>query len=121
MDPSININQVVVSSDDTIYVYFVKDQFGFYVPNSFSPNGDGDNDVWRPVGNAVDLTEYLLEIYSRNGEMIFKTDDFHQGWNGGVNGSDYYVQDGVYIYRMYYKSAVSDEFESVTGTITVVR
>jgi gliding motility-associated-like protein len=121
VDPSININQVVVSSDDTIYVYFVKDQFGFYVPNSFSPNGDGDNDVWRPVGNAVDLTEYLLEIYSRNGEMIFKTDDFHQGWNGGVNGSDYYVQDGVYIYRMYYKSAVSDEFESVTGTITVIR
>jgi gliding motility-associated-like protein len=120
-DPTFNLNQAIVSSDDTIYVYFVKDKFAFYVPNSFSPNGDGDNDIWRPVGNAVDLSEYLLEIYSRDGSLIFSTGDYYQGWNGSVNGGDYFVQSGVYIYRMYYKSAVSIEFESVSGTITVVR
>lgn len=117
----INENQAVLTTNDTIYVFFSKDQFSFYIPNSFSPNGDGDNDLWRPIGNAVDLTEYLLEIYSRNGELIFQTKDFHQGWNGSVNGGDYYVPSGVYIYRMYYKSFVSEVFENVTGTITVVR
>jgi gliding motility-associated-like protein len=120
-DPTININQVVLTSNDTIYVVFEKEKFSFYVPNSFSPNGDGKNDIWRPIGSAVDVSEYLLEIFSRDGRLLFKTDDFNEGWNGSVNGGQYYVMDGVYVYRMYYKSSVSRDFESVSGTITVVR
>ena len=120
-DPQFAINQAILTTNDTIYALFSKDHFSFYLPNSFSPNGDGDNDIWRPVGNAIDVSEYLLEIYDRSGSLIFRTKDFYEGWNGSVNNGDYYVTSGVYIFRMYYKSAVSVEFEEVSGTITVVR
>jgi gliding motility-associated-like protein len=116
-----SLNRAILTTNDTIIAYFSKDKFAFYLPNSFSPNGDGDNDVWRPIGNAVDVSEYLLEVYDRSGTIIFRTKDFHQGWNGSVNNGEYYVTNGVYIYRIIYKSLVSEEFEETSGTITVVR
>ena len=120
-NPQFSFNQAVLTGADTIIVFFKRDKFAFYVPSSFSPNGDGDNDIWRPVGNGVDVTEYLLEIYNRYGKLIFSTKSYDQGWNGSVNNGDYYVTSGVYIYRMIYKSDLSEEFEEITGTITVVR
>jgi gliding motility-associated-like protein len=120
-NPQFSYNQAVLTGEDTIIVFFKRDKFAFYVPSSFTPNGDGDNDVWRPIGNGVDVTEYLLEIYDRLGTIIFTTKDYNQGWNGSVNLGEYFVNSGVYIYRLRYKSALSEEFEEITGPITLVR
>jgi gliding motility-associated-like protein len=91
-----------------------------FIPNAFSPNGDGVNDYFLPV--ADDLAEYELVVHNRWGDEIFRTEDKNQLWNGGKqNGESYYVQDGVYTYRITYRSACSTERIVDTGTVTVLR
>jgi gliding motility-associated-like protein len=65
-----------------------------YVPNVFSPNGDGRNDVLKPVTVGITAFKYF-NVYNRWGQMIFSTKDASMGWNGRLNhtlqGSDTFV------------------------------
>lgn len=58
---------------------------GPYVPNAFTPNGDGKNDVFRPLifGN---VKQYTFTIYNRWGAIVFQTHDIQKGWNGELDG-----------------------------------
>jgi len=67
-----------------------------YVPNVFTPNGDGINDAFEIRG--LFIQEYKLAIFNRWGEPVFKTDDRREGWNGLVNGTP--VPDGQYAYQL---------------------
>lgn len=58
--------------------------FAFYVPNAFSPNGDGVNDVFKYVVNGIH--DFDLSIYARNGQRVFHTKDKDQYWTGDMNG-----------------------------------
>ncbi|MBP7808903.1 MAG: gliding motility-associated C-terminal domain-containing protein [Bacteroidia bacterium] len=76
---------LVVKSDhgciDTIVKpIVVGEDFGIYVPNAFTPNGDGLNDIFQPKGFGV--VKYTLMIFDRWGEKLFETSDFNQGWDG---------------------------------------
>lgn len=62
----------------------VREMLRFYVPNSFSPNGDGLNDVFKPVGIEISETGYTMCIYNRWGDLVFMTHDLNQGWDGTV-------------------------------------
>lgn len=91
-----------------------------YVPNAFSPNEDGNNEVFFPVFDC-DLREFRMEIYDRWGERIFKTESLTEPWNGEYSGDP--VQDGVYIWRLYYSSRIGNvilNFER-SGHVTVIR
>lgn len=71
----------------------------FYVPNAFTPNGDGDNDHFAPVIN--DITNYTFQIFSRWGELIFSSSEPSEGWDGRTpNGTDVGV--GVYVWELQY-------------------
>lgn len=63
------------------YIYVISD-FNFYIPNCFSPNYDGINDIFLPRGNGVDLDTYLLDIYNRWGQCIYESSVLEEGWNG---------------------------------------
>jgi gliding motility-associated-like protein len=66
------------------------------IPNAFTPNGDGNNDELRIMGNG--FTRVHLMIYNRYGEEVFETLDAGQGWNGEFNGK---IQPNeVYYYYM---------------------
>lgn len=67
-----------------------------FVPNAFSPNGDGVNDVFRPVGDGI--TNYDMLIFGINGERLFETKDFSFGWDGRNGNAK--MKEGVYIYRI---------------------
>lgn len=56
-----------------------------YVPNAFTPNGDGVNDLFRVRGGAG-IQEFLLQIFNRWGELVFETTDIQQGWDGTYRG-----------------------------------
>jgi gliding motility-associated-like protein len=76
---------LVVKSDrgctDTIVRQLeVGEDFGIYVPNAFTPNGDGLNDIFQPKGFGI--TKYELNIYDRWGGLLFHTTTFEEGWNG---------------------------------------
>lgn len=69
---------------DTLFVK-VYNQPNYYVPNSFTPNGDGLNDLFRAVPAGITSTEYF-RIYDRLGKLIFQTNRFMRGWDGNFQG-----------------------------------
>ena len=69
-----------------------------YVPNAFTPDGDGLNDQFGPVGH--DIYEFEMLIFDRWGEVIFSTTDPARSWDGKVNGSGEIAKNGVYVYKV---------------------
>jgi gliding motility-associated-like protein len=69
----------------------------YYVPSSFTPNGDGLNDIFRAIPVGISYTEYF-RVYNRYGQMVFQTNRWLQGWNGSYLGKS---QDpGTYIWMV---------------------
>jgi gliding motility-associated-like protein len=89
-----------------------------YIPNAFSPNGDGLNDVYKPVGR--DVLSYHLTIYNRFGQMVFETRDMEEYWTGGYLGGDYFVMDGLYSFILRATDARYNTIER-NGMIQVMR
>jgi gliding motility-associated-like protein len=86
-----------------------------YIPNSFTPNGDGKNDVFKPVGESYsDLTMY---IYDRWGVMIFESKD-SVGWDGTYKGKS--CQQGVYVYVVRWYDQTKIVKQSV-GHVSLIR
>jgi large repetitive protein len=68
-----------------------------FIPTAFSPNGDGLNEIFKPEGMLY-VNEFLMEIFNRWGELIFKSHDINVGWDGTYMGQP--VQEGVYLYKV---------------------
>ena len=68
----------------------------FYLPNSFTPNGDGSNDIFVPKG--LGFKSYTLAIFDRWGQVILSPSNNSQGWDGKFKGD--ICQDGVYVYQV---------------------
>ena len=92
-----------------------------YIPNAFSPNEDGINDIFKPVLRYFDRSSYRMQIFDRWGKMMFETENPDAGWNGSDNGKDYYVEAGVYVYAIRVKSERTGEAVILRGTVTLVR
>lgn len=73
----------------------------FYLPNAFTPDGDGLNDVFVPEATGVSEDEYTMYIYDRWGQLIFKSDHPKVGWDGTFK--DVPVPNGVYTYQVFIK------------------
>ena len=76
----------------------IRDVYTFFAPNSFTPDGDGVNDVFLPQGHAIDYDQYTLYIFDRWGELIYETDDYFKGWDGTINGIA--VQIDTYVWKV---------------------
>ena len=80
---------------DSVYIDVF---YPVYVPNSFTPNNDGLNDVFRAEGQ--DLRGFTMRIFNRWGELIFESNDPNEPWLGNVKGGDHYAPDGVYVWQV---------------------
>jgi gliding motility-associated-like protein len=90
----------------------------FYVPNSFTPNGDGVNETFRAYG--LNIYNYRLEIFNRWGEKIFETEDLFDAWDGtymNVGGNK--LQTGVYPWRITY-SDIHGERHNLRGHVNLI-
>lgn len=84
---------------DTVMDYIeVIDDFKVYIPNSFTPNGDNLNDMFKISGSAIKSEGFLMEIFDRNGNRIYMTRELNWGWNGTVGGMP--MAEGTYIYKI---------------------
>ena len=105
-------------SDDTTMIVPVVDNFALWVPNAFTPNNDGNNEIFQPVVN--DVAYYQLEIYNRTGELFFVTNSTELGWDGTVNGKP--VQTGVYVWRITYAKYADPTYYYVReGELILIR
>ncbi len=91
--------------------------FEYWIPNAFTPNGDGLNDVFKPVIEGV--TNYNFMIFNRWGELIFSTNDIYSGWDGTYKGSK--CQEDVYVWKIEFRNEVSKSREKYIGRVTLVR
>lgn len=89
-----------------------------YIPNAFTPNADGINDIWYPIGTGWEWIEVL--VFDRWGVLVFNSNDIEGEWIGNFRGGDYYVQNDVYDYKVTWKGH-KKEPETIFGHVTVVR
>jgi gliding motility-associated-like protein len=90
-----------------------------YIPNSFTPNEDGINDIFKPV-LSFPPESYKLRVYNRWGNLVFESSEPGLGWNGSTNQDEFYGQNTVYQYHLTVGYANID-LKEYRGTITVVR
>ena len=82
-------------STDTLNVSFVKCECEFYVPNAFTPNSDGKNELFKPV-YYCDMADYNLKVLIVGVNLIYSTSNKEAGWDGRFNNK--LVQTGVFMY-----------------------
>lgn len=89
-----------------------------FLPNSFTPNGDGRNDEWAPVFECEPY-DYLVKIYDRFGKHIYTLDDPSRKWNGKIGGEK--LTDGVYTYTLEYREEYKGTPIRKVGHVVVVQ
>ncbi len=92
----------------------------FFVPNAFTPDGDGVNDEFK-IGHSCDIESFSLQIFNRWGQMVFQSSSIDNSWDGTVNGER--APMGVYTYRVGYSWSVYGEEHSdqKTGSLTIIQ
>ena len=100
---------------DSVYID-VDPSSNIYVPNIFSPNKDGNNDVYFVQGKGIQ--QFDLAIYNRWGQKVFESDDITIGWDGTKGGT--MLNQGVFVYNLKVRFHTGKTFEQ-TGNITLVR
>ncbi|MEH3114073.1 Ig-like domain-containing protein [Pedobacter terrae] len=87
-----------------------------YIPNAFTPNNDGKNDVFLVYGNTISSAK--MSIYTQWGQLIFQSDNVANGWDGTFKGVN--QQNGVYVYMV--DITFSNGTTSMRkGTVTLIR
>ncbi|MFT3883976.1 MAG: PKD domain-containing protein [Flavobacteriales bacterium] len=89
-----------------------------YVPNAFTPNGDGYNDLFMPIVRDALPTGYDLRIFDRWGLEVFHSAQPNTGWDGRVNGQDPVT--GVYAWKLRIRSAVDQRSRELNGHVSVL-
>ena len=106
--------------DQHTAVVTIDDVLLFYVPNTFTPDGNSINNDFFPVFTAgYDLYDYHLMIFNRWGELIFESYNPGVGWDGTYG--DVLVEDGVYIWSLDFGETMSDKRHHHRGHVTVLK
>jgi len=94
----------------------IEADFNFYIPNSFTPNGDDRNDVFIPVMSGVKF--YTLMVFDRWGEKIFETSDVNHGWDGTFRNES--CKEDVYGWKVTL-STVHGKSKVYAGSVTLIK
>lgn len=107
-----NGNNGVSSLSNTVEVI---PYMNIYIPNSFTPNGDGLNDTFGAIGEAIG--EYTMQVFNRWGQLVFESTSYKNQWDGKYEGEP--VPTGLYVYKMRAKGKAGNLTQK-EGTVTVV-
>jgi len=92
----------------------------FYIPNAFTPDGDERNNLFKPIiTSGVDIFNYTFLIYNRWGQIVWESFNPNIGWDGTYNST--MCQDGVYTWKLRFKTPKTDEVKEFKGSLTLIR
>jgi gliding motility-associated-like protein len=118
-----HVTQIVVNNGgcaDTIeYDVYIVPQTTLYIPNAFTPNGNGTNDLFFVYGEYVE--DFHLMIFDRWGNLIFETYDRAKGWDGKANGGKFIAQTDTYVYVVTYSENYNHRKHKIVGHVNLVR
>ncbi|MBT7826062.1 MAG: T9SS type B sorting domain-containing protein [Bacteroidetes bacterium] len=97
-------------------VLCIPTEFRLFIPNSFTPNGDGVNDIFLPKG--IFISEYNIQIFNSWGEKVFESDKLSEGWDGSFRGKTCPL--GTYYYSIRAKGA-NGKSKELSGSLTLLR
>lgn len=103
-------------NDTTYQTVIVNPEFTFYIPNAFTPDGDGINDTF--FGKGTHIAEYNIMIFNRWGELLFTSDNLDMGWDGFHKGQE--SKPDVYVYKIKLKDDMGD-YHFYDGHVTLVK
>jgi gliding motility-associated-like protein len=108
-----------VCSEHITFPVQVTKNYTLYVPNAFTPNADGINDLYEVFGNKKALKFIEFMVFNRWGELIYKSNDIDFKWDGKYKGD--FVGMGVYPYQLHVTFMDGYSDRDYKGTITVIR
>ena len=91
------------------------------VPNAFSPDGDNLNEVFRPIALGISSDNYLFQIWTREGQLIFETTQPGMPWDGSVDSGDYYSRNDVYTWTLEVQDAMTANKVTYRGQVSLLR
>ena len=98
----------------------INEELLFYIPNTFTPDGDVYNQTFKPVfTSGFDPYNYEMLIFNRWGEILFETHDVTYGWDGKYALKN--CQEGIYSYKITFKNPILDERKVVCGSINLLK
>ncbi|HYG50903.1 MAG TPA: PKD domain-containing protein [Flavobacteriales bacterium] len=103
-------------ADTAIIEIYIHPEHTLYVPNAFTPNKNGTNDVFAAKG--TNILEFEMQIFNRWGELIFVSQNLENGWDGTHKGE--IAKEDVYVYKIRYKT-IEDQILSKEGHVTLYR
>jgi gliding motility-associated-like protein len=108
-------------TDEAYYQLKVEPVMTFFIPNAFTPEGDGTNEIFRCYG--LNIQDFRMEIYTRWGELIFESNDIDVGWNGKKFNDDTrpMSQMDVYAVVVYVKDTFDMPPRRIDHRVTLVR
>jgi len=119
---SFNIKLTVTNKEgcmgSTTKLIGIGDDFSFYIPDAFTPNGDGKNDTFR--GEGLGIVDYEMHIFNRWGNEIFATYDYNRPWDGSAYNNGSIAQMDVYVYKIIITDFSKKKREFV-GKVTLIR
>ena len=93
-------------------------EFTFFIPNAFSPNGDGVNDFF--FGKGVGIDKFQLFVFDRWGNLIFDAEDINTQWDGRANHGSEMAQQDVYVWKVKLTDVFGKKHNYI-GTVTIVK
>lgn len=103
---------------DTVYIHPGTCCENIYLPNAFTPNGDGQNDEWKAITTAA-LDIDLFAVYNRWGEQVWHTKNQRESWDGTRNGKT--LETGTYFYTLRYTCLTDGKKYSKKGDLIMLR
>ena len=117
---SLEVSNELGCLDSTSQIIVIEHDPVVFIPNAFTPDGDGLNNEFMAVfPENMKLANYEMYIYDRWGELVFYSQDPKQGWDASLAGFD--APDGVYSYLVKYKELGYVNKFQVTGSVVVIR
>ena len=96
----------------------VSPAWSFYIPNAFTPDGDGLNSVFG--AKAKNISDYHLMIFDRWGSLIFESTNLSDGWNGRINNGAETVKEDVYVYKVNFRDG-ANKLREYIGSVTLLK
>ena len=113
---TLQVNSIYGCKNTSVNCLTISPDFTFYIPNSFTPNGDGRNDVFS--GEGMYIADYEMWIFDRWDNLIYHTTDLSKKWNG--TSGNRVVQEGVYVYKVALTESTGIPHQ-YSGTVTLIR
>jgi gliding motility-associated-like protein len=117
----LNVVDINGCEDQTEEILRINPEYNIFIPTAFTPNGDGLNDVFTPIGLGLDPQKYHFMIFDRGGDLIFESKTLLDPWDGSVRNKTNIAPNGVYIWKVFANSLYEYKNYEYIGVIHLIR